>query len=99
MQVPGSITQEEEAELPFFNSHDEAFIWFKNKYDNNFIFTGSEMIDELKCHFYYLIINREIYEAGQNELVTKGIITDAIKYMGSYQEVQIFDDGSIHVAH
>ncbi|WP_257984460.1 hypothetical protein [Neobacillus cucumis] len=28
----------------------------------------------------------------------KSKITDTIKYMGSYQEVQIFDDGSVHIA-
>ncbi|TWD96557.1 hypothetical protein FB550_111217 [Neobacillus bataviensis] len=99
MYVPGYITQEEEAVLPFFNSHDEALKWFKNKYGKNFILTGTEIIDEQNCHIYYLILDRELYEAGQNEFMTKGIITDAIKYMGSYQEIQVFDDGSIHIAH
>jgi hypothetical protein len=99
MYAPGYITREEEAELPFFTSHDEALQWFKKKYGNKFILTGSEMPIEQKCYFYYLILDREVYEAGQNEFVTKGIMTDAIKYMGSYQEVQIFDDGSIHIVH
>jgi hypothetical protein len=30
---------------------------------------------------------------------SKGIMTDAIEFMGSYQEIQIMEDGSVHIVH
>jgi hypothetical protein len=39
------------------------------------------------CYFYYLILDRKVFEAGQKEKESKGIMTDAIKFMGSYQEI------------
>jgi hypothetical protein len=52
------------------------------------------MIDDQICYFYYLILDRKVFEAGQKEMESKGIMTDAIKFMGSYQE-----DGSVHIVH
>jgi hypothetical protein len=99
MYAPGYITREEEAKLPFFNSHEEATSWFKKKYGQEFIPTGSEMIDGQECYFYHLILDREVYEAGRKQFERDNIMTDAIKYMRSYQEIQIFVDGSIHIVY
>ncbi len=51
------------------------------------------------CYFYYLILDRKVFEAGQKEIESMGITTDAIQFMGSYQEIQIMEDGSVHIVH
>ena len=61
--------------------------------------TSSELIDGQICYFYYLILDRKVFESGQKEMATKGIMTDAIKFMGSYQEIHIMKDGSFHIVH
>jgi hypothetical protein len=99
MYAPGHITREEEAKFPFFNDHKEAGEWFKEKYGDHFVLTSSEMIDDQICYFYYLILDRKVFETCQKEMETTGIMTDAIKFMGSYQEIQIREDGSVHIVH
>jgi hypothetical protein len=99
MYATGHITHEEEAKLPFFNDYEEAREWFKEKYGDSFILTSSEIIDDQICYFYYLILDHKVFEAGQKEKESKGIMTDAINFMGSYQEIQIMEDGSVHIVH
>ncbi len=99
MYAPGHITREEEAKLPFFNDHKEAREWFKDIYGDRFIFTSSEWMDDQICYFFYLILDRNVFEAGQKEMESKGIMTDAVKFMGSFQEIQIMEDESVHIVH
>jgi hypothetical protein len=62
MYAPGHITREEEAKLLFFfNDYKEAREWFKEKYGDSFIL----MIDDQICYFYYLILDRKVFEVGQ----------------------------------
>lgn len=82
-----------------FIREKEAREWFKEKYGDSFILTSSELIDDQIWYFYYLIIDRKVFEADQKEMELKGIMTDAIKFMGSYQEIQIMEDGSVHIVH
>jgi len=63
----------------------------------SFILTPSELIDDQICYFYYLILDRKVFDAGQKERELKGITTDAIKFMGSYQEIQIMENGSVDI--
>jgi hypothetical protein len=99
MYAPGHITREEEAKLSFFKDYKEAREWFKEKYGDRFIFTSSEMIDGPIYYFYYLILDRKVFEVGRKVMESKGIMTDAINFMGSYQEIQIMEDGSVHIVH
>lgn len=99
MYAPGYITREEEAKIPSFISHDEARKWFKEKYGDNFMMTSSELIDGQKCYFYNLILDRNVFEVGQRELKKEGFMKDALTFLGSYQSIQIFEDGSIHIVH
>jgi hypothetical protein len=57
------------------------------------------MIDDQICYFNYLILDRNIFEAGQKEMESKRIMTNAIRFMSSYQEIQIMVDRSVHIAH
>jgi hypothetical protein len=50
------------------------------------VLTSFEMIDDHICYFNYLILDRNIFEAGQKEMESNGIMTDAIRFMSSYQE-------------
>lgn len=100
MYAAGHISREEEVKIPEFNNHDEARQWFKAKYGDNFVLTDSEQIDDRKCYFYFLILDKAAFEAGQKELLENGyMVANAKQYMFSHQPIQIFDDGSIHIVH
>ncbi|MEI4605863.1 hypothetical protein WAG19_29110 [Bacillus cereus] len=36
---------------------------------------------------------------GQSELLKNGFMMNPMKYLGSHQKVEIFEDGSIHIIH
>ena len=92
------ITREEEARIPAFQSHQEAREWFERKYKDAFILIGSEAAGSQKCFFYDLILNRKEYEEGQRQL-RSGQMKDALRFLNAYQNIQIFEDGSVHIVH
>jgi hypothetical protein len=49
--------------------------------------------------FLLLDFRPKVFEAGQKEMKIKGIMTDALKFMGSYQEIQIMEDGGVYIVH
>ncbi len=98
MYGKNSISREDEAKIPEFNSHDDARAWFKEKYGENFVLTSSEVIDERKIYFYHLILDRNNYDQLQENLQNgKGSVS--IELMFSYQSVEIDANGYIHVIH
>lgn len=105
-KYPHFKTREWEATIPEFNSHDEARAWFKSKFGKDFEFAGTDIINGEKCYFYHLIGHRKDYEFYQEYLKRQGKsayqITEqneAITENGmfSYNSVEIWESGGIHV--
>lgn len=93
-----SISRKEENELPTFSSHDEAREYFKSKYGPSFMMNGSEIIGDRKIYFYHLVFDKDCYADGMGRL-GKGEAVSGIEFINSYQPVEIFEDGEIHVIH
>ena len=93
------ISRQAEAEFPEFDSHEHARKFCKNKYGDSFVMASSEMIGDEKVYFYHLILDRQQYFDGFQKLKEDGFITDSLDFMNSYQPVEIFEDGRIHVIH
>lgn len=93
-----SISRNDEANLPDFKSHDEARTYFKNIYGDSFQMTDSDVIDGMKIYFYKLILNQVAFNKGITELKEKGFSSD-IDFMMSTQDIEIWEDGRIHVLH
>lgn len=88
------ISRAEEDELPVFNSHDEARAWFKNKYGDNFMMTGSFGEGEDKIYLYDLLLNRERY---MYFLKTRDFNNhDRLNY---FQSLSISAKGDVHIVH
>lgn len=92
------ISRNAEAKLPNFSSHDKAREYFKNKYGQRFIMMHSEIIDDQKVYFYSLLLDPEAFHDGQKKLA-KGEAVSGFEFMDSYQPVEIFEDGRIHIIH
>lgn len=92
------ISRKAEAELPDFSSHELARKYFKNKYGDRFIMMNSEMIDGMKIYFYSLILDNEIFKDGQEKL-GQGEPVSGLDFMNSYQPIEIWEDGRIHIVH
>lgn len=98
MYGPNAISRQDEANIPEFSNHEEARAWFKEKYEENFVLTDSEIIEERKIYFYHLILNRDKYKELQNNLRI-GEFSVSKDLMYSYQSVEIDEHGSIHIIH
>ncbi|MCM3358665.1 hypothetical protein [Psychrobacillus sp. MER TA 171] len=88
----------DEDNLPNFLSHEEARGYFKQKYGDAFIMTDSQEIGGKKLYFYRLILDPQTYKENINELLNKGNIR-GIEFLNSYQSIEIFEDGGIHIIH
>ncbi len=93
------ISRKAESEIPEFSSHVLAREYFKNRYGNHFVMMSSEVIGDQKVYFYSLILNRKVFEDGQKQMLKDGFMADALDFMNSYQPVEIFEDGRIHIIH
>lgn len=93
------ITREQEAKLPDFPDHKSAREYFKALYGSNFVLTLSEEIDGVKWYFYHLILNKETYLNEREKIQKKGHLHDARDFLNSYQEVQVSEEGIIHVVY
>lgn len=92
------ITREEEALIPAFQSHREAIDWFKDKYADDFRWVSTEALGNEICHFCVLILNKEEYEAG-NKALQQGDLVDGMTFLNSFQSIEIFRGGEIHIVH
>jgi len=93
------ISRKAEAEFPKFDSHENARKFFKNKYGDSFVMANSEVINDEKIYFYNLILDRKNYFGGFKKLEKDGIIVDSLNFMNSYQPIEIWEDGRIHIIH
>lgn len=92
------ISREEEANLPAFDSHEEAKVYFKEKYGEHFVFESSDLFSNGMMYFYALVFDHESYRRGRNELTAGRSFSDR-GFLNSYQSIQIGKDGSIHIVH
>lgn len=91
-------SREDEANLPEFKSHDEAREYFKKKHGSDFMMIGSDEIDGEKIYYYALILNREEYNKGMERLERTGY-ADGLSLLNSYQKIEIWENGNIHMIH
>lgn len=92
------ISRQAEAEFPNFSSHEEARDYFKNTYGEQFVLVSSHVIDGTKVHFYALLLNPSVFKDGQKK-IQQGEFVLGLEYLESYQSIEIFEDGQIHIIH
>lgn len=93
------ISREEEYRLPRFESHDEARKYFKDKYGDNFQLMDSDTMDGEKIYFYKLILDKEAYYEMIAKLESNGVIPMCEKYLFCTQNIQISENGRVHIVH
>lgn len=91
------ISREDEANIPAFSSHNDAIEYFKDKYGSDFLY---EEYDS-ECYFFCLILDHEAFRKGRNAMAKGEPLTgdDALSFIYSYQSIQIFDNGNVHIVH
>lgn len=99
MYPKGHITREDEANIPEFHSHEEARAWFKAQYGDRFMLTGSQEDGDGSVYFYNLILDAEKFNEFQRRMAEDGVLVGAMELMFSYQSIEIYSDGRIHVIH
>lgn len=95
------ISRQEESTFPTFTSHEAAAEFFTKRYGADFILQDAEPIGEQLCYFYAIVTNHEDYFHGR-KLLSKGEPMSGelgLKFLLSYQPVQIMEDGSVHIVH
>lgn len=95
----GWISREEEANIPVFNSYDEARKYFQNKYGKDFILETIDYVDGQKCYFHAIVVSWENYRRLQKAMERHETGNLGIDVMASSQPVQILEDGSVHIVH
>ena len=93
------ISREEEARLPDFKSHADAREYFKDKYGSDFQMIDSFMIDGQKVYSYKLILDSNSYYDMIAELEANGYLGMSERYLFCSQDIQISEDGHVHIAH
>lgn len=99
MQFP--ISRQEESTFPEFNSHEEAAAFFKERFGSDFILQDSEPIGSMLCYFYAIVTDHANYNKGR-KLLAKGEVLSGdigLKFLMSYQPVQIMENGEVHIVH
>ena len=95
------ITRKEEAELPVFDSYKEAKSYFDGKYGKDFVLESIDDIDGQNCYFHALILDHATYDKGRRILQSGSYMTGqlSIDFLNSYQSIEIFEDGNIHIVY
>ena len=99
MQLP--ISRQEESTFPKFSSHEEAAAFFKERFGSDFILQDSEPIGNMLCHFYAIVTDHANYYQGRKLLAKGQSVTGelGLKFLMSYQPVQIMENGEVHIVH
>ena len=107
-KYPHYKTRDFDNVIPAFESHGAALAWFKSEFGKDFQSAGTDIINGEKCYFYHLIGNRKDYEFYQEYLTRQGKsayqITEQNEVivesgMFSYNSVEIFESGGVHVVY
>jgi len=85
-------------ELPQFNSHDEAKVYFEQKYGVSNFELVEKIVDHSEGTFYLykLIVDPEAYKKGQEEIKQKGYCANEA-FIQSTQRVKIMENGGVHI--
>lgn len=97
----GKYDRLSQAKLPLFGNHRQARMFLKNKHGDDFMLVDSEVIGEDdKVYFYHLVLDRNAYEKGiaAGEIADNGEC-DITDFLESYQSIEIFEDGRVHMVH
>lgn len=84
--------------LPGFGSHHEARDWFRDLFGDKFMLTESFKVEEQICWSYVIIHNQEEWDKGMKSLQETGFAS-GMDFVMATQDVQIFDDGDVHIVH
>lgn len=104
MRIKG-ITREDEARLPRFESHAEARTYFSAKYGDDAFqiedsFVVGEDDDATIVYRYSLVLDRDAFEEGRRRLMQGSLQGEgAMRFLRSYQTVEVSLEGSVHVIH
>lgn len=95
------ISRPEEQSFPEFNSHKEAESFFKDKFGSDFVFESSDLIDGMMCYFYAVISDHSVYYKCRRLLSDGKSVSGELgmKFISSYQPVQIMENGNVHVVY
>ena len=95
------ITREMENALPSFNTHKEAYEYFKRQYGSDFVFESVEPINDMNCYFYALISDHGTYRKGRKLLIKGQAVTGELgmQFLKCYQSIQIMENGHVHIVH
>src|SRR5699024_10564305 len=93
------ISRQSEAEFPEFDSDENARKFAKSKYGDGYGMANCEMIYDQEVYFYHLILDRKNYFDSVKKLEEDGFIMDSLDFMNSYQPIEIWGDGRIHIIH
>lgn len=91
------ISREDEANIPVFTSHSEAIEYFKERYGSDLLYEDYDS----DCYFFCLILNHEAFRRGRKAMSKGEPLTGdvALSFIHSYQPIQIFDNGNVHIVH
>lgn len=92
------ISREEEASFPDFDSFQDAWDFFSQKYGKDIVLESVDYIGDEKCYFCALIVDGETYWE-MNRLFEKGEPVIGMEFLNCRQPIQIFEGGNVHVVH
>ncbi|MCH1627135.1 hypothetical protein [Fredinandcohnia quinoae] len=83
--------------MPNFNNHEEAREWFKEQFDNKFLFRSINEDEGKKTFFYHIVKNPEVYNQYMRNFASpfEHEITN-MKTFESYTTVEINEDGEVN---
>lgn len=93
------ISREEESNMPEFTSHEEARKYFKERFGDDFQLINSEIIDNEKIYFYHLILNKDYYMSYVTNEKVRIKADSNLLFMFSYQNIEINENGNVHIIH
>lgn len=91
------MTREFERNLPAFKSQAKAEAYFKEIYSDSMKLVGIEEIDSQDCYFYDVIYNHDLYNKFMENVAKNSGYQVSTEEMFSYQRVEIFEDGNVHI--
>lgn len=92
------FTREFESDIQEFESRKEVEDWFSDLFGEDFILQDVFSVGDKRCWNYTVIHDRDEWTKGQEILKQQGYLSGG-DYMWSYQIVQVFEDGSIHIVY
>lgn len=94
-----AISRAEEANIPEFSNYGDARQWFVDKYGDAFVLAGTDdSYDGGTMFTFHLILDRDTYNDGRKKLLA-GEAVHGMEFILSYQPIEIFEDGHIHIIH